>query len=254
MATKDRAQPEPSMEEILASIRQIISEDNEEIAARGGPEAPAAAVQKPDPAVEEIDTADILELTEMVEKDGRVVSLVQKAPPTNSNEPSAEPPRATVADAKDTPEPAPGQSVEAGEPIILPAKSVAVEPAPPADPEPVSAAEATMTEKPKTPQQTVAKDAPPEKAAAAPDELISSDAAASSSQSLARLAETIARQETAKQSQAAPVSTESGRTLEELVTEAMRPMLRDWLDRNLPTLIERVVRKEIQKLVRQVDD
>jgi cell pole-organizing protein PopZ len=33
-----------------------------------------------------------------------------------------------------------------------------------------------------------------------------------------------------------------GRTIEELVTELIRPMLKAWLDDNLPGLVERLVR------------
>ena len=33
----------------------------------------------------------------------------------------------------------------------------------------------------------------------------------------------------------------------------MRPMLRDWLDQNLPPLIEKLVAKELQRLARQAN-
>ena len=36
--------------------------------------------------------------------------------------------------------------------------------------------------------------------------------------------------------------------LEDLVKEAMRPMLREWLDANLNGIVERLVREEIQKV------
>ena len=42
-----------------------------------------------------------------------------------------------------------------------------------------------------------------------------------------------------------------GITLEALVTQAMQPILKDWMDQNLPQVIERVVATEIKKLVRQ---
>jgi uncharacterized protein len=38
------------------------------------------------------------------------------------------------------------------------------------------------------------------------------------------------------------------RTLEHLVGEMMRPMLKSWLDDNLPPLVERLVRTEIERL------
>ena len=41
-----------------------------------------------------------------------------------------------------------------------------------------------------------------------------------------------------------------GRTVEELVSELMRPMLKTWLDDNLPAIVERLVRAEIERLSR----
>jgi cell pole-organizing protein PopZ len=38
------------------------------------------------------------------------------------------------------------------------------------------------------------------------------------------------------------------RTLEHLVGEMMRPMLKSWLDDNLPTLVDRLVRAEIERV------
>lgn len=84
-----RRQDEPSMEEILASIRRIIAEDNKE----GG--TPSAAEQ------------DILELTDRVEADGSVVSLATRMAPRAE---TREPPPIAVAPyepaAKTAPEPA----------------------------------------------------------------------------------------------------------------------------------------------------
>jgi cell pole-organizing protein PopZ len=42
----------------------------------------------------------------------------------------------------------------------------------------------------------------------------------------------------------------SGRTLEELVSELLRPMLKTWLDENLPGMVERLVRAEIERVSR----
>src|SRR5947208_4780893 len=38
------------------------------------------------------------------------------------------------------------------------------------------------------------------------------------------------------------------RTLEDLTREMLRPMLKVWLDENLPTLVERLVRAEIGRV------
>lgn len=42
-------------------------------------------------------------------------------------------------------------------------------------------------------------------------------------------------------------------TLEGMVREMLRPLLREWLDRNLPYLIERLVKKEIDKMVNRAE-
>src|SRR6516165_6376429 len=41
-----------------------------------------------------------------------------------------------------------------------------------------------------------------------------------------------------------------GRTLEEVVSELLRPMLKSWLDENLPEMVERLVRAEIERVSR----
>ena len=41
---------------------------------------------------------------------------------------------------------------------------------------------------------------------------------------------------------------ENGRTLQDLVREMLRPMLKSWLDDNLPTLVERIVLAEIEQM------
>jgi uncharacterized protein len=41
---------------------------------------------------------------------------------------------------------------------------------------------------------------------------------------------------------------DSHRTLEDLTREMLRPMLKEWLDENLPTIVERLVRAEIDRV------
>src|SRR5512134_4019512 len=60
-------QPEPPMEEILASIRRIIAEENE-----------GAKANAPDR--EAVKRLDVLELTEIVAEDGKVASLKSESP------------------------------------------------------------------------------------------------------------------------------------------------------------------------------
>jgi len=42
----------------------------------------------------------------------------------------------------------------------------------------------------------------------------------------------------------------SGRNLDEVAEEMLRPMLQEWLDNNLPSLVERLVRSEIERIAR----
>ena len=46
------------------------------------------------------------------------------------------------------------------------------------------------------------------------------------------------------------VLVQNARTLEDLVREMLRPMLKTWLDDNLPGIVERMVRTEIDRVSR----
>jgi cell pole-organizing protein PopZ len=43
--------------------------------------------------------------------------------------------------------------------------------------------------------------------------------------------------------------TRGGLTIEDIVREEIKPILKSWLDSHLPTLVERIVRSEIERLV-----
>src|SRR6266702_4207357 len=126
-------QHEPSMEEILASIRRIIAEDGDAGAPATAPgadlldpppapapsvaaaPAPSMAAPAPESIALSAPADDILELTEAVEPDGSVVSLGTATPP--KAEPAREsPPRA--------PEPAPADR-PVDERIVSPATAAA---------------------------------------------------------------------------------------------------------------------------------
>ena len=47
---------------------------------------------------------------------------------------------------------------------------------------------------------------------------------------------------------ASGVGFRSGTTIEDLVLESLKPMLKDWLDANLTGIVERLVEKEVRKL------
>lgn len=42
-----------------------------------------------------------------------------------------------------------------------------------------------------------------------------------------------------------------GRTMEDVVVDTLRPMLKEWLDTNLPPLVEAMVAKEISRITRR---
>jgi hypothetical protein len=47
------------------------------------------------------------------------------------------------------------------------------------------------------------------------------------------------------------VSSDQGQTLEGIVRELLRPMLKQWLDENLPTIVEEKVQAEIERIARR---
>ena len=62
--------------------------------------------------------------------------------------------------------------------------------------------------------------------------------------------ETIAAVDSAFNTLAHTIIGQNARTLEDLVKEMLRPMLKSWLDDNLPSLVERIVRAEIERVSR----
>lgn len=85
-----------------------------------------------------------------------------------------------------------------------------------------------------------AADGPP-----APEDLVSEASADAARQSLDALTAAIAPA-VAAATVAAPAA--AGRTMEDVVLDALRPMLKDWLDSNLPPLVEAMVAKEISRI------
>lgn len=174
----DQTSQEPTMEEILASIRRIISED--EPGGEGAApveaeaeEAPAEAAEPiPFPADEPEDDG-VLELTDRVETHGDL-DVYSSAP----SEPEPEPEPAY------TPPP---------EPVMeLP-------PLPPSEP------------------------------------LVGDPAANAAAAAFGKLSSSI-------------LMPAEGRTLEDVVREMLRPMLKQWLDDNLPGIVETAVQAEVERI------
>lgn len=176
-------QPEPSMEEILSSIRRIISEDGQR--ERGDPAPPLAAeplapATIPDEAVEE----EVLELTEEVA------------------EPSTEP-----------------------EPVL--------------EEEPLSLTEAPMPLEPAA--ASVAPAAATPRAPASTGRLISEPTELAAAAALSILAQLVNPDR--------QLNAEGREMIESAIRDKIEPLLRDWLDGNLPQLVERLVREEIQRVM-----
>jgi cell pole-organizing protein PopZ len=235
------SQPEqPSMEEILASIRRIIAEDAATPPAAAAPAAPEAE--------------EVLELTEMVKDDGTVVSLSAGAKATAAPSPpdlkmagnmAQKKPASAEATRVEPPPPA-APLVEAPPPRVDASIELGTrpkQPEPKPAPSPITAGEMSLELTEAEPDAPA--DRPPGAAAAAEEHLISGPTAAVSMAALSRLADLGQHGIVSKE----PLD-ESGRTLESLVRELLRPMLKHWLDDHLPPMIERIVREEIQRMAR----
>ena len=77
------------------------------------------------------------------------------------------------------------------------------------------------------------------------DDLVSEASAVAARQSLEALTAVVAPA-VAAATVAAPAA--AGRTMEEVVLDALRPMLKEWLDAHLPALVEAMVAKEISRI------
>ena len=187
MSQAGNSSNDPSMDDILASIRKIISDDEARAQVKGGQAATgAAAAARPAAVANRHD--NVLLLTDLVEEptDGaRSTSLARIDP----------------ASATGAPQPASGGS------------------APPSNP----GAEA----------------------------LVGAGVAGVASLALDRLNQAVQDSVPAPAAINPGPTMGEGKTLEDLVKEMLRPMLKDWLDRNLPPMVERFVEREIVRLTRR---
>lgn len=242
MSNAARAQQEPTMEEILASIRRIISDDTQpgEAKAKDKPaEAPAAAAPKP---VESAPTAAEPSAEEELglgqdDIDAVFASMEGSAEPAKVEEPDdvleltsdmsewdeALAEADAVSDDKPAEEPVPAMIEPAA---VVFDKVEAVEPAPAPQPkrETPQAAPQVRQESRSTQSQVLA------------EALLSPATDAVVSSAFGSLSRTLLNQ--------------NPRTVEDLVSDMLRPMLKDWLDANLPQLVERMVRSEIERMSR----
>jgi uncharacterized protein len=180
---------DPSMEDILASIRRILNEE----------ETPADTPSSGDLPADD----DVLVLDE---------SMMVSDPEHDFHEP----------DPRPEPEPMPM-------PIPMPIEPPMVQ-GPRGEPQ----APYKDVEVP-TPSQAVPNQS-------SRSELMGAETAAAAASSVGSLVRTIAA------SRATQVYA-GGPTLEDVVRAELRPLLKEWLDANLPPLVERLVRTEIERVV-----
>jgi cell pole-organizing protein PopZ len=179
---------DPSMDDILASIRKIISDDEARAQVSGGQgttSRPAAAAD-PSPGATTTKRDDVLLLTDLVD------------------------------DPKSGPRPTP-----------LPLPRV----------DPASAAD--------MPQPGIGGDPAPDQA------LVAAGVAGVASSAFDRLSQAVQDSVPAPAAPDPGPTMGGGKTLEDLVKEMLRPMLKEWLDRNLPPMVERFVEREIVRLTRR---
>ncbi len=219
MSNTEQAQ-EPTMEEILASIRRIISDDSE----TETPDEPEAAAEEP--------AAEAEEAPEMVE------------PPA-----SAEPDEAEQIDfdALDI-----GDDDEEEDVLDLTdvVEDTAEEDAEVAgfeedasddlgDIEFVDIEETAEPEEAAEPEMAFDAVSEPEAEPSADERIMSEVTDGAVASAFGQLASTLLSRDG------------STRTLEELVQEMLRPMLKSWLDENLPSIVEDLVRQEIERAARR---
>lgn len=84
----------------------------------------------------------------------------------------------------------------------------------------------------------------PEVPAGAPPPLVAQEVAAAAATSVGSLVRTLTERTVQVRS--------GGLTVEDIVREELRPLLKSWLDANLPSLVERLVRAEIERVVGRV--
>ena len=111
----------------------------------------------------------------------------------------------------------------------------------PSEPAPTPAAPNPATPAPATPAPPRPPAPPPYVPAPEPG-LIAPAAAAAAASSVGELVRTLAAERSTAVHRGGP-------TIEDLVRDEMRPILKEWLDTHLPPLVERLVRAEIERVV-----
>ena len=215
MSDASRPDNDPSMDDILASIRKIISDDEARAQAAG----PGVGAAPPRPETVESPASDVARLLRGGMADARedVLLLTDLIEEPRSDLPTAEEPRS--------------EAPAAARPIPFPRI------------DPVKASE--------MPQPTIDPTPAAPSAPEASSSLIGTAVAGATSSAFERLNQAVkqgAPQPAA--SDPGPLVGSGGKTLEDLVREMLRPILKEWIDKNLPPMVERLVEREIARLTR----
>ena len=258
---------EPTMEEILASIRKIISEDEPEEGASGDSETEAAAPEAEEgvsedseaeaaaPEAEEADddSDEPLELTQMVGEDGNVVDLKAHQEETAAAEAEDESEAAPEPEAEENDEAEP--AVEEDSEIELEANSEgpAVEEDSEIELEADSEGPAEDLEQEEEEAEDVEEEDEDDIPLPSPSEdveegLVSAMTATLATDTISQLSDVL----NTESAQVGGISA-ADKTLEALVRETISPHLKAWMDANLPDLVERIVRDEIKKMVKRAE-
>jgi cell pole-organizing protein PopZ len=225
------------MEEILASIRRIIADDDSakpaaaQPAVESPPPRPAAPpprqVVPPQPAA--LAPAAVLDQEQI---DTMLAGL-------DAQQAAAEPTGDDVLDLTEQMEAPPAGEVPSfqtidGQSDVFFADAPAEPPLRPTE-MPRAVEEPEMAEEPRLAEMPQPQ-YPPQPSPSEPRPLMSSNTSAAVDSAFSALAQTVLVQ--------------NARTLEDLVREMLRPMLKSWLDDNLPGMVERIVRSEIERVSR----
>lgn len=221
---------EQSMEEILQSIKKIIAEDEEEI------EVPA---QEPE-GLEALEATEELEIADMNAK-----AEATPEPKKAEAEPSKNEVDAMFDAIEVEPEPEASDGAETGLEEIAEALEE--------DDDILELTEEIEEDEglsgfdePEALEEVVApaKDNPaPAAASNSADTLLTNESVSKAASALAQLKQPAASVPTGEKLQF-----RSGTTVEDLVLEALRPMLKEWLNNELPSTVERMVAEEIKRI------
>jgi hypothetical protein len=236
------------MEEILASIRRIIADDEAKPPpAEATKPAPAPAAPAPKPqAMADIPPSKVAAAKPAAEKPvpppAAKPAPAADAGPNNQDDIDAllaGLDTATAAPEVRAPEPEP-------EPDVLELTDEMA-----MDPEPTPAPPPPSFRRVEPRDDLEFAEAPPPRPTPAPSYApVDFDAPSMPPQQPILAQSTVSAVESAFNSLAHTVLSSNARTLEDLVKEMLRPMLKSWLDDNLPGLVERIVKAEIERVSR----